>query len=290
MLYNFVTVTGGQLDEKEISAYVDHVRSTHPRRTIKSLDIKVDGDYVDLSYTFEPVDFERIRRIQGILSAQWITGTMPSVRKNATASNICNRLGSPSPLDKARGEGFFSVRTVKRGRAFLPSLKPDVCRCRAAAENPCGRGSPLGIYKGRGKQAAFHPSCPAHGGAGSALSGYGGRRGIESRVKCPAGDSPFQPDGTYGCVTKTREGCLPSVPPCAWRCRRSPGQRPLPSNPPGMPVSHRRAYTAAYGDTAGRAGNLPGSSPYVTCGMLMCGKVTPQYERRLSPLLCNPFR
>lgn len=71
MVYNFVTVTGGELDEKEIGAYVDHVRSTHPRRTIKSLDIKVDRDYVDLSYTFEPVDFERIRRITG-----YLVGTM----------------------------------------------------------------------------------------------------------------------------------------------------------------------------------------------------------------------
>ena len=31
------------------------------------MDIKVDGDYVDIDYTFEPVSFERIRRITGYL-------------------------------------------------------------------------------------------------------------------------------------------------------------------------------------------------------------------------------
>ena len=33
--------------------------------------IKVDGDYVDLSYTFEPLGFARIRRITG-----YLVGTM----------------------------------------------------------------------------------------------------------------------------------------------------------------------------------------------------------------------
>ena len=36
-------------------------------RKLKSLDIKVDGDFVDLSYEFEHVPFERIRRITGYL-------------------------------------------------------------------------------------------------------------------------------------------------------------------------------------------------------------------------------
>ena len=62
-----VTVVGGTLPEKEIDAYVRHVREGHPGRTLESLEIKVDGDYVDLSYVFAPAPIERIRRITGYL-------------------------------------------------------------------------------------------------------------------------------------------------------------------------------------------------------------------------------
>ena len=62
-----ITVTGGSLTEKEIGLYVDHLRRSHPGRSFESIDIKLDGEYVDLSYKLEPVRFERIRRITGYL-------------------------------------------------------------------------------------------------------------------------------------------------------------------------------------------------------------------------------
>ena len=62
-----VTVVGGALSEQEIGAYVTHVKEHNPHRDLKSLQIKLDGDYVDLSYEFHPVQFERIRRITGYL-------------------------------------------------------------------------------------------------------------------------------------------------------------------------------------------------------------------------------
>lgn len=66
-----ITVQGGKLDRREIQAYVDHVEQENPGRTVKSLKIGVDGDFVDLTYELEPVPFERVRRITG-----YLVGTM----------------------------------------------------------------------------------------------------------------------------------------------------------------------------------------------------------------------
>lgn len=57
----------GNLDAREVSAYADHARQKFPNKTIKSLEITVDGDFVNFKYKFEQVQFERIRRITGYL-------------------------------------------------------------------------------------------------------------------------------------------------------------------------------------------------------------------------------
>lgn len=62
-----ITVTGGKPDRKEIDAYVKYVSDKNPGRTLQSLKIELDGDYANLTYEFEPVPFERIRRITGYL-------------------------------------------------------------------------------------------------------------------------------------------------------------------------------------------------------------------------------
>ncbi len=62
-----VKVTGGVLDPTEIEAYVDHIQKQYPGRELDSLQIEVDGDFVNLNYTFVAVPFERIRRITGYL-------------------------------------------------------------------------------------------------------------------------------------------------------------------------------------------------------------------------------
>ena len=62
-----IEVKNGQLSEQEIYAYIEHINQQFPGKTIKSLEINVDGDFVDLKYEFEPVPFERIRRITGYL-------------------------------------------------------------------------------------------------------------------------------------------------------------------------------------------------------------------------------
>lgn len=62
-----VNVNGGNLDQKEIDAYVEHGKKKYPDKNITQMDINVDGDYVDIKYTFENIPFERIRRITGYL-------------------------------------------------------------------------------------------------------------------------------------------------------------------------------------------------------------------------------
>lgn len=62
-----VNVTGGTLSQKEIDAYIIHGRDKYPEKEITGMDIKLDGDYVDINYHFRPVSFERIRRITGYL-------------------------------------------------------------------------------------------------------------------------------------------------------------------------------------------------------------------------------
>ena len=62
-----VNVTGGELTQPEIDAYIDYAQKAHPDKLIESIDIKLDGDYADLTYHWQTVPFERIRRITGYL-------------------------------------------------------------------------------------------------------------------------------------------------------------------------------------------------------------------------------
>lgn len=60
----------GEIDQTEAEKYVEYLEKKHNRK-LKALEIKIDGEYAELSYEFEPVSFERIRRITG-----YLVGTM----------------------------------------------------------------------------------------------------------------------------------------------------------------------------------------------------------------------
>ena len=61
-----VHVTGGDLSKEEIDAYKAHAYKQYGCSP-ESIDIHVDGDYVDLKYHFRSARFDRIRRITGYL-------------------------------------------------------------------------------------------------------------------------------------------------------------------------------------------------------------------------------
>lgn len=62
-----ITVIGGEMTEKEQQEYVKHVKKNNPDKIITALEIRLDGEFVDLHYEYETVPFERIRRITGYL-------------------------------------------------------------------------------------------------------------------------------------------------------------------------------------------------------------------------------
>ncbi len=71
-IYNVsVNVTGdAEISYDEQCAYIDYL-SKKTGRKLSKLDIEADGEYVNLTYKFEDVPFERIRRITG-----YLVGTM----------------------------------------------------------------------------------------------------------------------------------------------------------------------------------------------------------------------
>lgn len=62
-----IHVRGGEISEKEKEAYVNRAKEQYPDQELVGLDIALDGEYVDLTYHFKEVPFERIRRITGYL-------------------------------------------------------------------------------------------------------------------------------------------------------------------------------------------------------------------------------
>lgn len=62
-----VNVTGGELSTQEINAYIKRAEEQNHSQKLTAIDINVDGEYVDLKYTFEPLPFNRIRRVTGYL-------------------------------------------------------------------------------------------------------------------------------------------------------------------------------------------------------------------------------
>ncbi|GFI61748.1 hypothetical protein IMSAG049_00911 [Clostridiales bacterium] len=66
-----VTVINGTMNQNEINEYIQLIEKENPNRMIDSLELNLDGEFVNMKYTFKPVKFDRIRRITG-----YLVGTM----------------------------------------------------------------------------------------------------------------------------------------------------------------------------------------------------------------------
>lgn len=56
----------GELPDEEIKTYLQRGRDQYGKR-LRSIDIKPDGEFVDIRYHLGRIPFERIRRITGYL-------------------------------------------------------------------------------------------------------------------------------------------------------------------------------------------------------------------------------
>ncbi len=61
------TVTGGEMSQAETEQYIKMLKEKYPERIFKDIQFTVDGDYVDISYHYDVIPFDRIRRITGYL-------------------------------------------------------------------------------------------------------------------------------------------------------------------------------------------------------------------------------
>lgn len=62
-----VEIHGGDMDEAEVREYIDHIKRGNPDRSVQSVALTIDGEYIDLRYKLAPMPFQRIRRITGYL-------------------------------------------------------------------------------------------------------------------------------------------------------------------------------------------------------------------------------
>lgn len=63
-----VKVLNGSMSDEEKELYVDYVKEKFPGRKIDEITLKIDGDFIDISWVLNELPpFERIRRITGYL-------------------------------------------------------------------------------------------------------------------------------------------------------------------------------------------------------------------------------
>lgn len=62
-----IKVIGGNLSQDEVNFYTEKIKRDNPDKLITEVTIKVNGDKVDVKYTYDSKPFVRIRRITGYL-------------------------------------------------------------------------------------------------------------------------------------------------------------------------------------------------------------------------------
>lgn len=60
------------ISDSELMKYIEYVQKKSKDRLIK-LEVKLDGEDVELAWEFKPIPFERIRRITGYLTGDMST-------------------------------------------------------------------------------------------------------------------------------------------------------------------------------------------------------------------------
>lgn len=86
-----INVFGGAMSQEEKKIYADYLKEKYPERIINAVDLKIDGDYVEISYEYNIVPFERIRRITGYLTGtvdRWNDAKQSELADRVKHSNV----------------------------------------------------------------------------------------------------------------------------------------------------------------------------------------------------------
>lgn len=86
-----INVFGGAMSQEEKKIYADYLKEKYPERIITAVDLKIDGDYVEMSYEYNVVPFERIRRITGYLTGtvdRWNDAKQAELADRVKHSNV----------------------------------------------------------------------------------------------------------------------------------------------------------------------------------------------------------
>jgi hypothetical protein len=87
-------ILDGALPTDELVGYVERAKEMYGDRIVQ-MSVKVDGEFVELDYTLQPIRFERIRRITGYLqkTGQW---------NNAKKAELQDRVVHEKEIDDAK--------------------------------------------------------------------------------------------------------------------------------------------------------------------------------------------
>ena len=80
-----INVTGGSCPQEELTAYIARGAQLYGREP-DAIDVRLDGEYVELAYHFHNQPFHRIRRITG-----YLVGTLDRFN-NATRAEESQRV------------------------------------------------------------------------------------------------------------------------------------------------------------------------------------------------------
>lgn len=61
------TVTNGEISLKEKNHIIEELQKKHPDIIIDEIRVEINGEYLDVNFTYSTPAFERIRRITGYL-------------------------------------------------------------------------------------------------------------------------------------------------------------------------------------------------------------------------------
>jgi hypothetical protein len=57
----------GNITRKEVSYVIMKMKKDHPDKDFRKMILEEDGDFINVTYTYVPLSFQRIRRITGYL-------------------------------------------------------------------------------------------------------------------------------------------------------------------------------------------------------------------------------